>query len=444
MKSITAPIVALGGLFCLLACTPRSEPEQEQAVVVRVERARRDSIRSTIEAFGTVTYVEKADVFSTVEGVITELYVEEGDRVVRGDLLARIDREPLLLRKTRFEAELRARRARSDLAQQRLVEGRREVEAQLIRIAKAEREIEQRRLEYETLAATLENKQRLFEAGGIAEQELEALSATVSSAHTALEQAEEDLRIRMLGFRDTDMQGAGMTPPEDIQQRQAMLVALNTRALKAELQTALEEITMVEVELMQIELLLERALLIAPIDGVISARYGYIGEQANADRPIFTIFGTDRLDVQVEVGEEHVGSLVRGQIATIVCQGEEYAGQVRLIQPFVDVRSRSAVVRIGIEDGGQTLLPGLFARAVIETDELQQWLTVPEAALLDDATGGQSLYLVRDNHLYRTAIEVGARIGDRRIITAGIDEADQVVLEPSPSYRDGLLVEAVE
>ena len=413
-----ATVGAAGAMLActMVACTPRNEEQAGAPLVVRVAEVQSEVVSPTIETYGTITYVEKADVFAAVEGVITALYVEEGDIVARGDLLARIDDDPLRLRQARFAAELRARQARSDLAHQRLLDGRREVEAQLIRIGKAEREIEQRRLEYETLATTLLDKRSLLAVGGVAEQEVEGLAATVSSARVALEQAIEDLRIRMLGFRDVDMQEAGMTPPEDEEERRAMLVDLNTRALDAELRTANEEATMVQIELEQIELLLDRSLVRAPLAGVISARYRYVGEQAGADMPIVTIFGIDRLDVQVEIGEEDVASIARGQQATVVSQGREYIGQVRLIQPFVDARSRSALVRIAVEDEHRSLRPGLFARATIASAEEQQRLLVPEATLVADPAGGQSLFVVQGAHLYRASVELGERIGDRRIV----------------------------
>jgi len=154
-------------------------------ITVRVAHPEKRDMREVIRATGTLESVEKADVFAKVPGEITRLYVEEGDTVKKGRLLAKIDDR---------ELRLAVKRAKTMLAQARVSSS--------------------------NMESTLGRNRKLFERGLISDQEFEALQTQyrlakqqVESARVALEQARlklsySEIRSPMRGTvtrRDCDL-----------------------------------------------------------------------------------------------------------------------------------------------------------------------------------------------------------------------------------------------
>ncbi len=130
-------------------------------ITVRAAHPQRRDMRRVIRATGTLEPVDKADVYAKVPGDITEIHAEEGDKVLKGQLLAKIDDR---------ELKLAVDRAETALSQALVSSG--------------------------NMESTLNRNRRLFERGLISEQEFDSLRTQhrvakqqVQSARTALEQA---------------------------------------------------------------------------------------------------------------------------------------------------------------------------------------------------------------------------------------------------------------
>ena len=105
-------------------CQPSPKTEQMPAQdlpktlkPVEVAVAKQDKIRSDLNLSGTVMANAKVAIFSKVAGQIVELPVEVGQRVNRGDLLAVIEHEELILNQRQAEANYRSAQANYKQAQ---------------------------------------------------------------------------------------------------------------------------------------------------------------------------------------------------------------------------------------------------------------------------------------------------------------------------------------
>lgn len=104
---MTILLVLWVGFWCSRSCVQSRQPGQEPSSVI-VERG---DVVLTVAETGSVEPVETIEVKSRVSGRISRLYVDEGDLVRKGDLLAEIDPEELRLQAERAEAQLKAAEA---------------------------------------------------------------------------------------------------------------------------------------------------------------------------------------------------------------------------------------------------------------------------------------------------------------------------------------------
>lgn len=439
-----------GLTFALLLLSSCQERRQETVPIDR------EKVRTTIavkepnfpeyQSFGTIVFFNKADVLPTTEGIIEEILAEEGQAVEVSQVLAQLDQRRLLIRKEEAEAEIKSRRAQLELAQEKVREGSKAIEARLISIRNAEAELEQRKVEYSNIKNTYENKQKLFEVQGVSREELEGMKTQYLSAKTRLAQTEGALEIQRIGFRDSDILSAGFSVPSDPDQREQILSKINTSMLDAEKEVADAELNAALSSLRAIELLLSETTIRAPISGIVGARYLDVGERASPEKQLFTIFNTEKLYVQIEVSEKNLPEIHVGQRASVfLADGGSPAleGTVKLISPYVDPDTRTARVKIQIENKKGRLTPGLFVRVKIITGKSAARILLPEDAVQTDQEGRLCVYLIRNGRLFMKPIQAGAKQEKRILVLSGIEEGDQVVRQVSGSFRDGMEVEVV-
>jgi multidrug efflux pump subunit AcrA (membrane-fusion protein) len=98
-----------------------------------------------------ITARTKADIYPSQEGILEDIYVEEGERIEEGQLLAVLSKEKLLLAREQAEAGVESKRSLLSLAEEKLKEGYRSIDARLLSLEKTQAEIDQRRIEFNRL-----------------------------------------------------------------------------------------------------------------------------------------------------------------------------------------------------------------------------------------------------------------------------------------------------
>ncbi len=105
-------------IFILTSCSNQTGVEEDYhgtAPEVKTYRAEKGSITSFLHVTGTTEPLEKAKVGSLVEGTITEIMVDEGAEVKKGDILIRLEEKDFIIAKNRAKAALKA--AEAELSQ---------------------------------------------------------------------------------------------------------------------------------------------------------------------------------------------------------------------------------------------------------------------------------------------------------------------------------------
>lgn len=184
---------------------------------------------------------------------------------------------------------------------------------------------------------------------------------------------------------------------------------------------------------------LEQTLVLAPDDGVISARWATQGAVVPAGQELFRLIRGSRLEWRADVTPGESSRLRPGMAVQVRdATGAVAAGQVRMIAPTVDPRTRSALVYVDLPRSNG-FKAGMFASGAFELGKAQA-LTVPESAVvLRD--GFSYVFRVKpDGRVEQVKVRVGQHYANRVEVLDGITGQAEIVASGAGFLNDGDIV----
>ena len=176
------------------------------------------------------------------------------------------------------------------------------------------------------------------------EADLAATRAALAEAKAAAAEAQAN------AVRARELQGSGAASAQQIQQ---YLTAEQTAQARVEAQRA---------RLKSDKLRLSQTRLLAPDDGVISARSATVGAVTQPGQEMFRLIRGGRLEWRAEVTAGELANVAPGQIATLQApDGSTVSGTVRMVAPTVDAATRNGLVYVDLQPGGAARA-GMFSR----------------------------------------------------------------------------------
>ncbi|TDH38315.1 efflux RND transporter periplasmic adaptor subunit [Pseudohoeflea suaedae] len=338
-------------------------------------RAETSQVVDRILVSGLIAAQEEILVQPQVEGLaIDELLAAIGDTVKKGDVLARLSDDQLILQKSQLAAN--KAKAEAGLAQ---------LEAQKVEVEANTNELEK----------TAERARQLAAKGTFSTVQAEQAEAKAVAGRAKVRSVEESIKV---GQADIDV---------------------------------------VEAQIKDIDLKLARTEVKAPADGVITARAAKVGTIASASAgAMFTMIRDGRLELRADVSETDLLRIEPGMKADIQVSGlkDPRTGTVRLVEPTLSTTSRLGTVRINF-DNSDRLKAGLFAEAEIIAAK-REGVTVPVTSV-SLSRDGDSVLLITNGQTHRTEVETGIRDGDRIEIVDGLSAGDLIVAKAGAFVRDG-------
>lgn len=208
-------------------------------------------------------------------------------------------------------------------------------------------------------------------------------------------------------------------------------------------QTAEARLNAARARLLADELRLGQTRVLAPDDGVISARGAAIGALAQPGIELFRLIRGGRLEWRAQLPEADLARIKRGMPATLrTPDGASVAGRVREIAPTVDPRTRNGLVYVDLPAAGGALRAGMFARGEFDLGQAPA-LTLPQAAVLLREGYAYVFRVENGDKVAQTKVSVGRRSGERIEIVAGLDPAARVVASGAGFLADGDTVRVV-
>lgn len=181
----------------------------------------------------------------------------------------------------------------------------------------------------------------------------------------------------------------------------------------------------------------------SPIEGEVIARYTRLGQVVDPTQPILRVADLDHLWVELDVFERDLAHVKDGDSAEISSEshpGHTFRGRVTYVDATVDLATRTARVRVEVENPERLLRPGQFVHARLSTaGETRPVLSVPRTAVLQ-VEGVPSVFIALGNSKYMARpVELGASAGDWVEITRGLVEGDQAITEGAFVLKSELL-----
>lgn len=188
--------------------------------------------------------------------------------------------------------------------------------------------------------------------------------------------------------------------------------------------------------------------IVAPFDGVVTARNTDIGDLidagsgSNNPRELFHLDAVNRLRVYVAVPEVYSDSIHDGDTATLTQDSnpdQKIQGNIVRNADAIDHSSRTLNVEVDVDNSKGVLRPGAYVFAHFHVLPIGTAVTVPSNTLLFRAEGLR-VGVVRDNHVQLVPVTIGHDFGSSVEITSGLTAADEVILDPADSLASGVQV----
>jgi HlyD family secretion protein len=230
--------------------------------------------------------------------------------------------------------------------------------------------------------------------------------------------------------RARELQPSGMISSQQAQQ-----------AITAE-QAARARLASLQARLQADELRLTQTRIVAPDDGVISARVATEGAMAQPGQELFRLIRRGRLEWRAEVAAADLARLAPGTPAAVrTPSGATLEGTVRKVAPTVDTQTRNGLVYVDLARPGDAK-PGMFVRGEFSFGRAPA-LTLPQTAVLLRDGHSVVLRVGADQRVQLAKVQTGRRQGDRVEVLEGLPADARVVASGGAFLADGDLVKVV-
>ncbi|TFY97881.1 efflux RND transporter periplasmic adaptor subunit [Ramlibacter rhizophilus] len=185
---------------------------------------------------------------------------------------------------------------------------------------------------------------------------------------------------------------------------------------------------------------------VAPDEGIISARNATVGAVVASGTELFRLIRQGRLEWRAEVTSDALGRLRPGTPAEVTAaSGARLQGRVRTIGPTVDPQTRQALVYVDVKPVGEggNALPGMYARGSFDLGSASA-LTVPQTAVVVRDGFSYVMTLTPDNRVQQVKVQAGRIVGDRMEIIEGLAPDARVIASGGSFLNEGDVVRVVD
>jgi RND family efflux transporter MFP subunit len=356
------------------------------APVVQPERI---ALSNQLEVAGELLPYQEVELHAKVSGYIRKIYVDIGDRVHKGQVLADLDIPELS--------------AQVDEAQSGVQRSEQEILRAKSAVARAEDDHVALHSAYSRL-----KQASVARPGLIAEQELDDARAKDSSSEAEID------------------------------------------AAKANLSAMQHALASAKANHLHYSSLAEYAHITAPYNGVVTWRYSDTGALVQAGtssagaQPVVKLAQTDILRLRLPVPEALAGYVKIGDSAQIEIEatGQKLVGKVVRTTGELDMATRTLQVEIDLKNADRKLSPGMYADVNLSIQRTGSGLTVPVQAVDRASSEPYALVVDAQGRIEKRVVRLGVETPNKLEIVSGLSDADRVVVANLSSFRAGEMVRA--
>jgi len=394
--------------------------QQKDGIEVDVDKSERRTLRESVSASGRIYPEVEVVITSDVSGEIVALYVEEGDSVVAGQLLLKIDPEAYLSSVERGGADLNNAKAQLAMARAQIEANKAQRQELSTSLVQAERDHSR--------------NENLFKQGVISQSEFDQTLGRVESAQASIRSAESNIK---------SAEESALGAEYSVKSSEAVLKELRTN--------------------------LGRTSIKAPSSGIITSLSVEKGERVvgtaqMAGTEIMRVSDLNSMEVQVEVSENdilkvsmddeaeievdaYLDKIFKGRVSEIANSATNVAGTTSASANLNTDQVTNFIVKIRIDPVSYKDLesqgieyvfrPGMSASVAIITDTKEEVLTIPIQAVavrvLDEESDNdyeEVVFLYDSDTVKMVPVTTGIQDDEYIHVVDGIDEDVQIISGP--------------
>ena len=405
-------VIGVGGLILYRgwASTQKRSASQRVSrgeIPVQISPVVHRTLTYSFVANGDIAPLMQVDLFPKVSGYLEKIYVQIGDSVRQGQVIAQIDRAEFLQKVKEVEAKVT--QAKAQYAE--LEAGTRAED-----IRQAEEAVKQAQSRFNNAKFQRERVLALYNRQVISKKEADVSEMDYNVAEAQLASAEQHLKMLKEGAR-TEVKAASLGKLKEM-----------------------------EAILAQEQIRLQNTQIVAPFSGEIVRRNVDRGALVSPSTPLVTLVHLDTLKVLANVIEKDIALVKPGMKAKILTEAypeKPFEGTIVRINKALDLATRTLQVEINIPNPGHLLKAGMFARIEVALMEKPNALAVPRQAILEEG-GKQSVFVVEGNQALRKPVVIGIEQEGLIEVIEGLKDGDKVVVRGQGSIRDRSTVRVVE
>jgi len=407
--SLIKTTLALGAALLLVAAgaacsrTKQQEPTAEaaartaasptpQAVDVTTAAAISRGLQRDVEVVGSLAADEEVVVSAQAAGELSQLNVDFGSFVTQGQVIATIDQRDAKLKVEQAEATLKQTMARLGMPTNLNAAARFDPQQNAdVKVAKTA--LDWARMD-------LDRNQKLIENGDISRSVYDQAVTAYNSAQ-ARYQAALDAVNQQLALVE--------------QQRSALSLAQ-----KAVTDTVVR----------------------SPITGAVKEKLAARGTYLAVGGKIVSLVKINPLRLRADIPESSAGAVRKGQTMTLTVEafpGRNFAGHVVRIGPSLNEQTRALTVEAEVNNSGNQLRPGMFAKSKLITAKDAPATMIPARAVLAVA-GLSKVYVIENGKAVERIVKTGTTDGDLIEVVEGVREGEIVATTNLDKLQQGTLV----
>ena len=346
-------------------------------LAVDTASAVRSDIATYVPLDGQIAPVQESTLSSQQSGNVAAVYVNEGQHVVRGQIVAKLDDATLRAQLAQQEALVQqgaAQLGSSTLqAPVTAAQASNTVVSAQQQLAAAKNAVSTAQAAYQSALATYNADKQLLTSGYVAQTQFEQARSAYVQAQQALNTARETERQAVVGLIAARSQGSNALP---IQQQ---AIAANRGSLAA---------AQAQARLLQTEI--AQTSIVAPFNGVVTQRLLDPGAFASPNQPVVRVSQIDTVYVNVNVPDDDLAFVHRGTPVTFTTTSlanKKYAASVMDVNATPTQGTLSYRARLRVANPSDLLRGGMLVTVTVRKEFHPGAIVVPRSAVFQTETG---------------------------------------------------------
>jgi RND family efflux transporter MFP subunit len=368
---------------------PIANSAEAAAAVARVERR---NLGNTLAIAGEFKPFQDVDVHAKVAGYIRQIYVDVGDHVKQGQILAVLE-----------VPELAAQLAGADAA-----------------VGAAQEQIHR------------------------AQGDLQRAQSTHSAAHSAYTRLKQAADSR-----------TGLVAQQEVDDSQAKDLGAEAQvaSAEAELSAAKQQMEVAQANQKQYSALSSYTRIVAPFAGVVTNRYADTGALVAAGTssstqaiPVVRLAQVSTLRLVLPIPESiaaqiHLGETVKVHVSAL---DRDLQGKISRFADSLDLQTRTMDTQIDVENRNGSLMPGMYTETILSLQEKKNALTIPLEAVNRNGEEATVLAVDAKNIVEERHVRLGLEDQKGVEVLSGLSDGDRVVIGKRSEFHDGQKIQPRE